>query len=654
MADELENAVLDTVQYNDGLFNVIVPQPFSLANQQQGDLDKILDEIMDKVKQWESRNNTFFRDYIKFADAWRVRPMNVQTKKPRGLFNSRSGETHRAAETLGTFWLRSLTARDPFFEAISEGFDDFGNEIRPEQLYSAESVIIKQLRMAHFKEKLLRSLRSIALFGTCIIEEPFISRLAGDGRTWFEYTDFVFRSLLKTGFDSSVMDIDMSDYIFTIDFYTKYALRRMSKADDEFWDQGRLEKYIQEFAGQRTSDDSPEKSTSVFDRLQESKQRAGYSGVDRNVFEKITYHGKLEVENPVIASLWESMGRQDDPNDYDFTVGVVNGKEIIQFHQTQFGTWHSRFKVAHFKLFEDEANGYGIGRIGRKPQREMDVTQSRANDILMFALYSMWKVSRFAGLQANQLNIKPWNIIELDDINGLQQIEPNINALTAAMGMIGANKEDFRTTVGAASNLQAQVTKASATEAALAQTEAVRGASVHAEIIAETFLREHIETCHRNNLAYLDSPVWIAATGENKSGFYDKNNLPHNIGVEIKIVLDKDFRPERLLRLREALDITTSIRNIVPEGLNAARPLFEEYFRALGMNPRLLFKPIPVDQQLRDQMNKLQQQGKFPQLLNEVQGEVAGEEAGGGAEQNVTQTPVGPVATSPASALVNV
>ena len=94
---------------------------------------------------------------------------------------------------------------------------------------------------------------------------------------------------------------------------------------------------------------------------------------------------------------------------------------MVRFHETQFGTWHSRFKVAHFKTFEDEPIGYGAGRIGRKIQRELDLTLSRSNDTLMKGVYSMYLVGRYAGIKANQLGINPNGLVEVDDVD---QVKP--------------------------------------------------------------------------------------------------------------------------------------------------------------------------------------------------------------------------------------
>ena len=311
----------------------------------------------------------------------------------------------------------------------------------------------------------------------------------------------------------------------------------------------------------------------------------------------------------------------------------------------------SKSKLAILKgwdeTFEDEPLGYGAGRIGKKGQREIDVTLSRASDTIMKGVYSAYLVGRYAGAKAHQWGINPNGLIEVDDVDQVRPLPIDVTVVAQALALIADRREEFRSTVGAHTNLQAQLTKASATESAIAQTEAVRGASVHAEIIAETFLREHIETMHYNNLEYLDEPIWVAATGDKGGSYYDRKNLPVNIGVEIKLVTDKDFRPERAINILKGIELGSSIRNVMPEemNLNFLKTLVVEYFRTLGIDPRKLAVPVPVGDQLAYALKKAESQGKFPALNNEVEGEAASAGAGSGA--NLQPTPMGLVPTSP-------
>lgn len=626
--------------------NLLLPDAFTLAGQDKTLLDKIRDEVFDHIDKWETQMTPFFGEMNEAANSWRVMPRDSGPKRPQGLFNSKSGETNRAVNTLATLWFRMLTASDPYFEAIAEGMNEMGQPMTETDLWGVEALISKQLEQSQYKRKLLKTLRSLALFGTAVVEEPYVIR------NGMEYTDFNNRSMLLTAFDPTIFDMDFSDFIAFIDFPSAHRMRALAQSDPDTWEKTAVEAAIADDKGLNKSSNT---AGGVLARIQARKQRAGYTSADLGVNQLITYHGKLDVTNPILQEYWqknnlESSGMQIQ--DIDWTVSIYGG-EIVRLHHTPYGDWHSIVKVAHINEFELEPIGYGAGKIGKKLQRELDVTQSRLNDILMFSLFSMFKVSKYAGLKANQFNIKPWNIIELEDITQLDTIKPDINAIKEALSMQEIMKEDFRATTGATTNLQAVATNATATEASLTQTEAMRAASVNAEVIAETLVRAHVNTMHLNNINMLSSEVAVSITGQLRPQIqhYNRTNIPRNMGFRTRVTTDKDFRPERQKNLLQGLQLATSVRNLMPNSVNVVRPLLEEWFRSIGINPRILNQPIPLADQMIDQARRMQLlnggggQSPAGNVKNEVKGEAADEASG---FPNVAQTPVGPTPVSPA------
>ena len=636
--------------------SIIIDKPFTLESQSKTDLDRIRDEVMDKTRAWQNQTRGFIGEYREYSESWRVQARD-QVKKPKGMFNSKSGETHRAVETLATLWFRMGTASDDFFEAIQRGYDPRGMKLTPADLFAIEKLISQQLRSVKFKDNLLVALRSLALFGTTIIEENWVRRMNLDGKGYFEGTTFEPRSLLNTGFDTSVPDLDFSDYIFTVDYPTVWRLKQWAKAGGETWDGSVIEKHTADQQYNKNVS-TVKTSTDVYNNILERKQRAGYNLTDYNIRELISYHGKIDTENPVVQRYWESMGFQDDPADCDFTSGILDGDDICKFHVTQYKTWHSKFKYAHFKRFELEPLGYGVGKIGKKNQREIDVSLSRANDALALNIIGVWKLGRFAGIQPNQFQIKPHHIVSMEDVSQLEQVKMDINSVVQAIAMIANSKEDFRSSTGASSNLQAVNTRATATEASLTQNEAIRGGSVHAEIIFESLMREHLQQCHINNLDNLDEDIWVSIAGEEKPRYFNKNNLPSNIGFEVRITTDKNFRPERLQKILEGLNFATHANNMLPPGVNFFQPLAEEYFKALDINPRLLQQPISIQEQavqmLKFNRASGMQGGRLGFSDSSGGGGMGGgtpeAEAAGQNSQTTISTPMGPVATSPQGA----
>lgn len=631
-----------------GMPAIHIPQPFNLSDPSNKEgLAKITTEIMAKEEHWENRMTPIFGEMEEYTDSWRIQSRR-KANQPKALFNSKSGETHRATETLATLWFQEMTSSDPFFYAEGDGLNDFGQEVSDIELQSVEAVMRKQLQFIRFKEKLLRSLRSMALFGSMIVECPWTSFPYGDGEKYFEGTDFIHRPLLTTGFNPFVFDLDQSDYIFTLDYPTIQMIRNWCKNSPKDWDIEAVEKIYQDH--KNINSDGGQQSQ-MFNRVIQRKQRAGYNVLESSNWELLTYHGRVDTEIDVVQKYWESEGRQDDPNMCDFTVGVLHGTGAIRFNATPFRSWHHLFKTAHSKLFEMEPLGYGVGKVGRKRQRELDATESRSNDLLMFNVLPMFKIGKYAGVDVSKLTMKPWNFVEMENIDQLEPIKANIEALPFSQNLQRLWREEFRAATGATGTLQGVASGGSATESAIVQNEGMRGAHVVTRIVGETFMREFLTTAHVNNTYLMDNGFWVKVMGAEKPFIVDRNNLPKNVGLYLKLLTDGDTRPDMLKAALEGLQIATSVRNDFPQAMNMIPALIEKVFRSLNLDIRLLSKPISaVDQMLYN----MKVQAKLGQNMNpatDAKSEAGGAAAGGGG--GITQTPVGPVETSPNPMPVN-
>ena len=627
-------------------FNIIIPRPFVLSEQPRGDLDKIKEEIMDKdVNPWESRMSPFFKGYNIIADSWRIRPSDQgvvagksQGSSPKTLFNSKSGETHRAAETLATFWFNQLTASDPPFDTAKRGLNPDGSEVTQEQLYLVAGVIIEQLKASKFKKKLMRTERSKATFGVAVVEEPFVSLPYGYGQKYMEFTDWVFRPMTRTGFDTTVSDIEESDYIFFIDFVTKWMLLNQASQDSDYWDRASVELHIKNYAKGGQGSTSPN-----YSRVSQSRSRAGYSDVDAELYETINYHGRLDPENPVIGAYAESVGLQEDPRYVDWSACVLDGQDMGKFHMTQYGSWRTRAKVLSFKEFEDECIPYGVGQLGRKLQRMMDIVESLADDKATFDILNMWKRGAYGG-DSKQFIAEPQKIVDVEDVAQLMPLIGDPNVLRQVLQMLALRREDFRDIVGAKTNLQGEVKDVSATEASLAQNESVRAAASHGSLDADV-LRAHLEIMHINNLNYLDEPIWVSLTGTRKPRLVSKDQLPSSVGFLWKVVTDKDFRPEEKRNILQALQILTSAKSLIPPEIviNGSMELLKELFRKYGKDPALLTQPVSQQQLLEMRLNRL--------LTSRGAGnELGGEMYGDGTDQAAPESAnaaTGPVPNAP-------
>lgn len=625
-------------------FNVLIPRPFRLSEQPKEHLDKIRDEVMDKEKTWENRMTMlgFFQGYSIISDSWRIRPndsgISLSSKKgqsPKTMFQSKSGETHRATECLATFWFRQLTGATPNFDVSRMGLNQNGQPATEDDLYAVQGVILEQQRASNFYKKLMRSERSKALFGCAVAEEPFVSKPYGFGQKYIEYTDWVFRPMIRTGFDTTAIDIMESDFIFFIDFVSKWNVLNQSSQDAEYWDRAKVESHIKEYVK-----GAPSGKTDIYSRVQASKSRAGYSNEDAGIYEMLNYHGRLEPENPVVQAFAESVGV--DPQFVDWSVGILDGDPVVKFHMTQYGDWRTRAKVLSYKDFEDESLPYGVGQLGRKLQRMLDIVESLADDKATFDILNMWKRGAYAGNDAKEFVAEPLKVVDVEDVAQLVPLVGDPQVLKEVLQMVGLRREDFRDNVGAKTNLQGEAKGVSATESAIAQNESVRAAGVSGQLDAEV-LREHLNISHINNLNYLDEEIWVGMTGKRPPVPIKKDRLPIGVGFSWKVVTDSDFRPEERRDILQALQIGSSLKgNFPPEiVLNMITELSKVLFRKFGLDPALLSQPVPQAQLMEMRLNRALSSGG---LQNELKGEQAGD---GEMDKGMMNTPVGPVPTSP-------
>lgn len=628
-----------------GVPAMIFPQPFDIADPSLKEaFEDLRSEIVDKSVQWENRMTPMFGEYEEYTNNWRVQSTRAKNM-PKGLFNSKSGETHRSIETLTSKEFMQLVSNPDFFYAVGEGLDDWGREASEVELQAVEQTIRKQLSKIRFEEKLERGIRSKKTFGTIIAECPWTSFPYGDGDKSFEGTDFIPRSLLTTGFNPFVFDLDQSDYLFTIDFPTIVMIRNWARNSSKDWNIQAVEKiYLENPKGSSVQGTS---RTTTYSRVTNRKQRAGYNVLEKDVWELLTYHGRIDTDNDAVMRYWEANQRQDDPSLCDWTAGIMEEEGVVRFHPTPFRSWHHLFKTAHEKLFELEPLGYSAAKIGRKRQKELDALESRTNDLVMFNVLPMWKIGKYAGVDVSKLTIKPWSFVELENIDQLQPIQANVNAIPYSLNMQGLWKEDFRSMTGATASLQGTSGGgSSATENVIIQNESQSAVEIRARITASVFLKDFIETCHINNTYLMDNGFWVKTMQSPRPIYINKDNLPFNVGFMLKMAANEGDKQREISNALQALQMATSFRNS-PTALNVVEPLWQKVFRLLGEDTRLLTKPVPMPQQMlqnvQAQANQVSRGGQAtaPQSMQE------GAAAGGGTPPGGFNSPVGQVMTSP-------
>jgi hypothetical protein len=610
---------------------VIIPPEVAPAISPDVDQKKIVDQACDEVRHWEQTVARHLEDFNTFASTWRL---DIPTRgRDLGMYsNTRTSETTRATETLATMMFRMITSQDPNF-ALYPLRDD----VTEQHLYQNESVIRSQMRRLFYRRKLLKSLRGLCLFGTQIVEQPWHMEV-GNGETYFEGTDFIPRSLLQFAFDPSVPDIKLSDFHTVMDFVSASRLRLIAKSSPGVWDAEVIERAITECK------DVSQVNQRVRDRL----SKAGYQITDAKTL--------------LITTRWGV-----DENGVEGVATILNEKHLARFHPIPFASGKRPFLISSMIDFELEPYGYGVGNMGKRVQSELDANRNRNNDLMTFSQFNMWKVARSAGLRSKDLRIRPFKVVELDSIDSLEALRPDLSGLQAGLQHEERLREDFRAVTGATNNLQAVDSAATATEASLTQNEAVRRVAVLSEVIGEEFVREHVDTCLKNNAQLLDRPLWVSMTGEDAPMMVSPSQLRKAIGVESRITTDKDFRPERTRRMIELLSTLTSIRQQIPGNVDVL-PLVQEVIRSVGINPKKVVKPLTALDKIKAAMAQSQaMSGQVPadpreavaagMMRGDLQepqmdpGSVPMTPGGEGGNLGAISTPIGDVAASPGGAI---
>lgn len=524
-------------------------------------------EIKEKVDYWHSRLVAQLYRFNTYADFWRL------VKPPRsgaldGFANPQVTETTRATEAIATFLHRALTSAQPNFQLLSHN-----PLVDQESLWKSECVLEWQKTVLQYPRKLLKALRSCALMGTVAAEEPFVVN-----HPYYEGTDFVPRSLLQIAFDPLAIDMASSGWHAAIDFVTEDMLKDLAEKMPDVWDPIAIQTVCD--SAKQYGNMTPE----VIARLAAAGYYSFTGGPSTanvsHVFYMVTYYGQLD-ENPL-------------PPGQEWVVTVINDLHVIRAHPSPYK--RRPFVFAHLNEFELEPYGYGIGRVAESLQPEINSNRGRMHDTITFSLFNMWIATRMANIKTSQLRIKPWGVVETDDAEGLKPIRPQLEGVNFGLQLEKLMSNEFRATTGATDNLQALVTEATATESSIAQSEAVRRLSVMAEIIAEPLVREHISKMHENNQTFMDQPFWVANTGEGKPPMrVFPNNIASDAQVMIKIVTDKDFRPQRNKDILQFLQTVTSIRADNPQlGQINLQPFIGEFARSIGVDPKSVWQAIPM------------------------------------------------------------
>ena len=524
---------------------------------------KIIDEVRDKVADYENNMGTFISQVVEWGDMFNVRTPPKTNK--RAFSNPRLTEYHRAATTLGSMVYRMLTAQDPFFEMRPMSLLNYEG-----QLMRIEATLRTQLRESKYKPHLLVATTGCAAFGTQIVENrrevvgvnPFGRRLP--------VTTFKPRSLLQVAFERGTTEIDEADWITTSDFASASGLMTLADDNDKLgqrWQKSVLE----DAAKDQVSLDSL--TPMLMGRYKANRYLTEDGKSSRK--ELLVYNGKLDCMN----------------DNVEYCVALVNRKYLVKFYpnRNQHGKRDMRVATWIRDPLGLDPLGLGIGTVAGKLQKSMDANRQRAQDGIAFASYNMFGRLRSGGINDEQMKIRPNQTIDMDERNALFPLLTNLQGPDAALKLEELLKQEFMAASGASPTLQAILTDSTATESTLAQNEALRNISVKAEAnMADQLVREHLNILHSDNVQYLKEPINV-----NMGGFAGKvypADLKVDVDFEIKTTTDKDYKPQRLTQLKEFFGLIVSTKSMHPSlAAIDVTPLVKGIAKGLDINPDELY-----------------------------------------------------------------
>lgn len=580
---------------------------------------KIVQEINDKAKDYESAQSSHLSNVGEWGDLFRVKK---PPRRDNTFSNPRLTEFMRATNTLATMSFRMLTAQDPYFDLVP-----FSPVQGTDKLLKIQATLDVQLEATNYKANLLTALMGCVAFGTTIVQEDYeVIGINNLGRR-VPATTFKPRSLLQVAFDRSCTDIDEADWVTTSDLISDAGLMRLASQVDEIsqpWN-----KQVLEYAAKEKVD-GKDLNQFVANRLM--KMGYGYSGPTMRK-ELLMYYGKLDCVNDGI----------------EYVCALVNRKHLVRFHPNRNQHGKRNFRVAYWMRdpLNLDPNGLGLGPLLGSFHGSMDANRQKVQDGVTMGTYNMWERNRNAGIDDNDLKPRPLHIIDVDEMGQFRPLPYDFRGAEAGLKLEEILRQEFMAASGATPTLQAILTEGTATESTLAQNEALRNISVKSEIIANPLVRDHLRVMHSNNVEFLDAPVNVNIKGRAEMAY--PADIEADVDFRLKLTVDKDYKPKRLEHLIQLAQILTSTKSQHPDlATITIGPLIKEIARGLGVPAD---EVVPPPQQNPDEaILAALLGGGMPRMPGAVPGAPGPLPPTAAADQGPTaviSTPVGPVPGSP-------
>jgi len=560
------------------------------------DKNKVLNEILSKINFYETRMTYRLARWTEIAEIYSGR---TATTGENRKVSPNTAELYKAIRAICNMQVRMILGQKPPFELRPLDIISYTD---PSTLIKLENLVMHNLDLTKFNKNFYRALVQLWLYGSvAVLEqyEPFRHSFLGKKKY---ATTFKPISLINCAFSLDTYDIEDATWVSISDVQSKTELDRILKYDEkgDIYNLDEVKNAIND------KNFKPEVNNWVRMRLAYN----GYVGQDfTGGMERITYFGKLDC--------LDSEG--------EFCIEIVDRKHIIRSEEYE---GLRPVRIATVNTIDVEPLGNGLGDMFLPLIKEMDATKASLVNMIKLAGANMYAKQKAVTDEDIEFTIRNFGILSLDNPQ-MFPIAPAPQNLSATSEYYQMAIQQFRQATGATDSLQAIVPseQVTATAVSLSMNEAVRNISVQSEIIAPTLLKDHIKVIIQNYQKYLKEPMVVPIGGVPIT--LTPADALVDVDVDVRTTTDQDFRPARMMRLREALQLMLSTPpNAIPGKKVNAGYVLQEYLKELGV-PNWDKSIEPISE--ADLMNMA--------LLNQINNPVQNEADTGNISQKEAGTP---------------
>lgn len=512
---------------------------------------KIIEEVLSKVSNYESRMTTRLARWTEVAELYIGK---TATSKDNSKLSPNSAELFKAIRAMRNMIMRMLLGQKPCFELSCMdiiGYDD------PYKLLKAEHYIANQLDLARFDKNMARALDQLLLYGTVAIHEQYEPlRASFLGRKHW-VTSFRPLSLINCAFSLDAYDIEESSWVALSDVQAKTELEKLIAHDPT----GKVYNTAKIKSIQADGPYTPKVNNWV-------QQRMAYQGYTdgnfENGMERVTYYGPLDCMN----------------SQEEYCVEIVNRKVIIRMEEYE---GLRPVRIATINTIDVEPLGNGLGDMFRPLLQKIDDSESALLNMITLAGANMFAKQKDLQDEDMEFVISQFGILNLNNPN-MTPVTADPRNIAAVAGYTSDQIQKFRQASGATDTLQAIVAgdQVTATATSLAMNEAVRNLSVQAQILAPVLVQDHIKVVLQNAQKYNTKPFVMNINGAPITVV--PSDLMIDVNVAVKTTTDQDFRPAKLQRLREGIQLMAMFPpNAIPGKKLNPGPAIEEYLKTLDV-----------------------------------------------------------------------